>query len=66
MEQNKETLCFVNIVFPFTNTADLIALKDKLDDAMKELSEVKIDFRMTQVRCNASTQRLHNSTEVSR
>ena len=49
-EKNKETLCFVTIVFPITNDNQIPSIKGKIDSAVSDLPQVKTEYRITEVR----------------
>ncbi len=49
-DTNKETLCFVSIVFPLTDDNQIALIKQKIETALSELPKVKTEFRITEVR----------------
>ena len=49
-EKNNETLCFVSIVFPITNDNQIASIKGKIESALSELPQVKIELRITTIK----------------
>jgi len=50
MDTNNETLCFITIVFPITDDAQIAAVKKKIETATADLAKVKTEIRLTSIR----------------
>jgi len=53
-DTNKETLCFVTIVFPITDDVQIVTVKQNIATAVESLPKVKTEFRITEVRNTAN------------
>jgi len=49
-DTSKETLCFVNIVFPITDDQQIVMVKRSIAAALSELPKVKTEFRIAEIR----------------
>ncbi len=45
-------LCIVTIAFPVDNDSEFMAVKKKISELTKELSRVKVEYRITTMRDN--------------
>ncbi len=45
-------LCTIAIVFPIDNDEQIISVKKRVSEAVKDLPQVKIEYRFTELRNN--------------
>lgn len=45
-----EQLCFITVTFPVSNDDQIISVKKKVFEAVKELSRVKTELRISEMR----------------
>jgi len=53
-----EQLCFISIVFPVSDDDQIMAVKKKVFEAVKELPKVKTELRITEMRNGVSDGRM--------